>query len=164
MNASGSSIAKKPPPNPTTKRRNKYGHRQTRHRHFQPPPTLWKTGRRQRIEPAGASRPLLRLFWPQRRRQDHHHQMPSQFVAPHHGFGARVWPRPAKGGSRREIAPRLRARHRGVLPVDNGARFAQLPGFLPATLERNDFGGSAATLRVGPEAKDRQSVQGAKDA
>ncbi len=34
---------------------------------------------------------LLRLFWPQRRRQDHHQQVPAQPAAPHEWLRARVW-------------------------------------------------------------------------
>ena len=39
--------------------------------------------------------PMLRLFWPQRRGQNHHHQMPAEFVAARLRQRAGVWPGPA---------------------------------------------------------------------
>ena len=84
-------------------------HIRLRHRNQQPRPPLRPHRRRQRPQPARAARPLLRLLRPQRRRQDHHDQMPAEPAPADARQRARLRPRPRAGRGRREVAPRLRA-------------------------------------------------------
>ena len=78
------------------------------------------------LDLARQARPLLRLLRPQRRRQDHDDQVPAEPAAPNERHGARLRARSAHGRGGRQVAPRLRARLRRVLSVDDRARHARL--------------------------------------
>ena len=56
-------------------------------------------------------------------------------LRPKSGHGARLRPGPGQGGGRGQVAAGVCAGQRGVLPVDDRAQRAGLPGLLPAALE-----------------------------
>ena len=102
---------------------------------------------------------MLRLLRPQRRGQDHHHQVPAEPAPPQFRHGARVRPRPAEERSGREIAARLRAGHGRVLSVDDRARHAGISRLVPQTLERRHRNRPAETLSTRPEPEGQQSLE-----
>ena len=76
--------------------------------------------------------------------------------------GPRLRPGPGQGGGRGQVAAGVRAGLRGVLPVDDRAQRAGLPGVLPAPLEPANGARAARAIPAGREPRRRARCPAAR--
>src|SRR5436190_1471563 len=106
------------------KRRTGYERSHSRHPGRELELRVWKRGSSPRLEPDGATGPMLRALWPQWRWQDDHHEVSAKSAASAERAGAGVRAGSGEGRSRGEAQPGLRAGPSGLLSLDDGSRDA----------------------------------------